>query len=227
MPAVDLADILEELDHDHRLALFNELDTDRASDALEEVDPSVQRSIVLSLDKNKVANLVSAMTPAQAADLLSTLPWSEVRRILNFLGHETVTKIRAILEHQEENILNLATTRFLNFSPEETVHDTAEAYRQRAKGMDVVMYLYILDAESRLLGVIDIKELLQASGDVLLKDIMIKNIVSLNPDSKLKEASELFERYGFRAVPITDANDKILGVIPYRDIMKLGHRFLE
>jgi magnesium transporter len=88
------------------------------------------------------------------------------------------------------------------------------------------MYLYVVDDQDKLLGVIDIKELLMAKGADRLGDIMTETIISLNPDNTLKEASAMFARYGFRAIPVTDENGKILGVIHYRDMMNLNHRFL-
>jgi Mg/Co/Ni transporter MgtE len=88
------------------------------------------------------------------------------------------------------------------------------------------MYLYIVDENDILLGVIDIKELLKAPDEALLKDIMTSKVISLKPESTLKEASIMFERYGFRALPVTDANGKIIGVVPYRDVMNLKHLFI-
>ena len=79
----------------------------------------------------------------------------------------------------------------------------------------------------KLIGVIDLKELLQANESALLKDIMIDNVITLSPESTLREASALFQRYGFRAIPVVDESDLIYGVIPYRDIMNLKHRFVE
>jgi CBS domain-containing protein len=55
---------------------------------------------------------------------------------------------------------------------------------------------------------------------------MVENVISLDPDSTLKEAAELFTRYDYRALPITDEGDKILGVVTYRDVMGLKHRFV-
>ena len=227
MPPVDLADILEELDHDQRVMIFNSLSPERASDTLEEIDPHVQRAIVATLDKKKVAELIRAMTPAQAADLLSILPAPDRDMILKLLGSGATVKIRAILEEQDAGILNLATSKFIRVSPDETVAQATETYRERAKGKDVVMYLYVVNPEEQLLGVIDIKELLRADDPALLKDIMVKNIVSLKPDNSLIEASAAFHRYNFRAIPVTNPVDKLLGVILYRDVMNLRHRDLE
>ncbi len=89
------------------------------------------------------------------------------------------------------------------------------------------MYIYVVDAQDTLLGVIDLKELLQADDRALLKDIMIQNVISLNTTSTLKEASQSFARYDFRALPVTDEKNRIVGVIPYRDVMNLTHHFSE
>ena len=88
------------------------------------------------------------------------------------------------------------------------------------------MYLYVVDEKDVLLGVVDLKEVLKARVDDKLHDIMTTNVIDLNPENTLLEATEMFSRYSFRAIPITDENKIILGVIPYRDIMKLKHRFV-
>jgi Mg/Co/Ni transporter MgtE len=88
------------------------------------------------------------------------------------------------------------------------------------------MYLYITDEKDTLAGVVDLKEVLQAKVDAKLEDIMTIDVISLNPESTLSEASEMFSRYSFRSIPIIDDQDKILGVVPYRDIMNLKHRFV-
>jgi magnesium transporter len=223
---VDLADILEEMDPEQRARVFDGLDTKRASDTLEEIDPSVQRQLISSLEKEKAAKLIDDMTPAQAADVLSILPWNEADSILKFLSEDKAAKITSIIDKQEENILNYATVNVLKFGPDVTDKQAEEEYHRVAKGKDVVMYLYIVDDQDKLLGVIDVKELLLASDEMLLKDIMIEEVVSLNPESTIKDAFAMFSRYGFRAIPVTNKEDKLLGVIPYKDIMNLKHRFI-
>jgi CBS domain-containing protein len=227
MPPVDLADILEELDHEQRVAIFNQLEPECASDALEEIDPHIQRALVSSLEKEKVAELIGKMTVGQAADVLSVLPASDVQPILELLDKEDAVKIQAILERQEENILNFTTQDFIKLPPDMSVGQATEDFPKIAKGKDVVMYIYIVDQRDELLGVIDLKELLQADDSALLKDVMIDNIVSLDSESTLREASELFARYGYRAIPVIDKSDRVLGVLPYRDVMNLKHRFWE
>jgi len=227
MRPVDIADVLEEMEPDQRIAIFNQLDNKSASDTLEKTDPAVQRALIASLKKERVVQLINEMTPGQAADILSVLPWGEANTILSSMNKENAVKVKSIMEKQEENILDFTTTNCLKLAPDTTVLEAQEAYPRVAKGKDVIMYLYIVDDKERLLGVIDIKELLQAEESTLLKDIMVTNLVRLKPDSTLKEASGLFARYDFRAIPVTDDREKLLGVVPYRDVMRLKHVLID
>jgi CBS domain-containing protein len=224
---VDLADILEELDHDQRVMVFSSLDHEQASDTLEEIEPHVQRDIISSLSKEKVVRLINDMTPGQAADILAVLPTSEAQVILEALNAETAKKIQSIVTKQEEKVIHYTTRKILKFSPETTVEYVQNDYPRHARDKDVIMYVYVVDSDDTLLGVIDLKELLQADDRALLKDIMVENVISLKTESTLKEASQSFARYDFRALPVTDEKNRLVGVIPYRDVMNLTHHFLE
>jgi Mg/Co/Ni transporter MgtE len=230
MHPADLADILEELDSGQRVAIFNELEPARASETLEEADPTVQRDLVPALKKERVAQLLTSMTPGQAADVLSVLPHSETREILKVLrggNPRHAKKIEGILNRQEQRIANFATTKILRVRQDQTVMAAREYFNGAAKGATVIMYLYVTDAEDRLVGVLDLKELLQSDTYKTMKDVMIDNVITLHPGSSLTEALEDFSRYDFRAIPVTDEHGKLVGAVPYRDVMNLKHKFLE
>jgi CBS domain-containing protein/sporulation protein YlmC with PRC-barrel domain len=222
---VDLADILEELSEEQRLAIFNELETEQASDTLEEIEPRVQRSLISSMDKERVADLIDEMTPAQAADVLSVLPTNEAEEILNLMEHEEAEKIESLLDRQDETIANLATKNFIRFLPDIPADLVIAAYRKVAADADVLDYIYVVDHDGRLHGVVSLPELLMAKPETHLAEIMSTEIISLSLADNIAEAREIFSRYGFHALPVTDENEMILGVIPNRDVMDLVHRF--
>jgi CBS domain-containing protein/sporulation protein YlmC with PRC-barrel domain len=224
---VDLADVLEEMEHEQRVEIFSGMDTERASDTLEEIDPSVQRALVSSLGKEKVAELIDEMTPGQAADVLSVLPWEDAKAILELIDKEDAAKIESILEKGEENIINYASSNFIKVYPSVSVLDAQEEYPHIAKGKEAIMYLYVVEKDDKLLGVVDIKDLLKEADQSLLGEIMDDIIVSLKPETTLREAAVLFNRYDFRALPVVDPKGCIVGVVPYRDVMKLTHHFTE
>jgi magnesium transporter len=227
MHPVDLADVLEEMDAEQRVAAFGNLEMEQASDTLEEMDPVVQKAILAALSDVKIAQLVSEMTPGQAADVLSVVSSARATNILALVHNTNAVKIQSILEKHEEKILDFATLGFLKVHPNDIVEQAHDLYRRTAKGKDVIMYFYVVDENDKLLGVADIRDVLKANDNTHLKDVMDKHITALKPQSTLREASATFSRYGYRALPITDDTGKILGVVSYRDMMQLKHLFLE
>jgi Mg/Co/Ni transporter MgtE len=210
------------------MAIFGELDTEKASDTLEALDPKVQRDLIASLDKTKAAHLINEMTPGQAADLLAVLPWWDVQALVELLADkEKAAKVTAILEKQDEKVIDFSISGFLRFAPDKTVAETRAEFAQAAKSKAEITYIYVIDQRDSLLGVVDSKALLLAEESARLREIMNTKIVTLSPQSTLRKASELFARYLFRALPVTDDDGKILGVLPYRDVVALRHRYVE
>ena len=220
---VDLADILEELSEEQRLAIFNELDTEQASDTLEEIEPRVQRSLISSMDKERVADLIDEMTPAQAADVLSALPAEEADHILTLMEHTETGKIELLLEKQHESIINLTTKHFIRMLPDMTTDLIIAAFRKFAEDADVVDYIYVVDHDEKLQGVVSLPDLLMAKPESHLKDIMVTQVIGLDETDTIEDAREKFSRYRFDALPVTSADDSIRGVVTYRDIMGLAH----
>ena len=224
---VDLADILEEMDHDQRVMIFSSLEHEHASDTLEEIEPKVQREIISSLSTEKVVHLINDMTPGQAADILSVLPSSEAHVILDAMDAGSARKVQAIINRQEEKVLHYTTQKILKFLPETTVEYVQNDYPRHARDKDVIMYIHVVDESDHLLGIIDLRELLQADDKAFLRDVMIENVITLSTESTLKEAAKEFARYGFRSIPVVDEENRLAGVIPYRDVMNLTHQFVD
>ena len=216
---VDLADILEELDQEERLAIFSQLETEHASDTLEEVEPRVQRELIAALDKKRAAELINDMTPAQAADILAVLPAPEAEALLNMLDAGDAGKIRHLLEHHDDGVANLATTHYIAFPPETSIGEVMREYPKKAANADVVMYIYAVAGDGKLAGALDIRELLQAGPEQRLEEVMTTNLVTLNAATAVKDAVKLFVRYSFRAIPIVDDEGVMTGALPYRDVM--------
>jgi len=223
---VDLADILEELNKEQRLAIFNELEIGHASDTLEEIEPHVQKELISSIKKERAAELINDMTPGQAADILGILPAPEADEIMKLIDKESVRKIQYMLDKHEEKIVNLSTSHFIKLPPNTHVSHVLLHFREMAKDKDEIMYIYIVGEKDTLLGVVDLKEVLQANEEDKLEDVMTNTIISLKPEDTLLEAAEIFSRYSFRAIPVTDDYNVIVGVILYRDIMNLKHKFV-
>jgi len=221
---VDLADILEELEGGQRVALFNALDTEQASDTLEEVEPRVQRELIHAIAKERAALLINEMTPAQAADILAILPRDEAGAILKLMDRDKSVKVEHIIGEHEEQVLLYASPKLIRLPATTSAAEVLDRYRELAAGKDVVMYVYVTDAAGALKGVVDIREIVAAEEGQALGDIMTEHVIALPKDATLREAALLFERYDFRALPVTDKNDLLLGAISSRDMRALKPR---
>jgi magnesium transporter len=146
---------------------------------------------------------------------------------MELLDKEDVEKIQSILDQQDENILNYTIDEIIKVPLDRTVGDIENNFPSLARDKDEIMYIYIVDEHDKLLGVINLKEILKSNDEEMLEDVMVDNVISLSPESTLKEAKLMFIRYGFRSIPVVDENEKILGVVTDKDIMTLKHRFLE
>ena len=218
---VDLADILEELEGGQRVALFNALQTEHASDTLEEVEPRVQRELIHAIEKERAAQLINDMSPAQAADILAILPRDEAAAILKLIDRDKSSKVEHIIAEHDQQILHYASLKLIRLPSTTLAVEVLDGYRDLATGKDVVMYIYVTDEAGTLKGVVDIREILAAEPGQSLGDIMTEHVITLPKDGTLREAAMLFERYNFRALPITDENDQLLGAVSSRDVRSL------
>ena len=221
---VDLADILEELEGNQRLAVFNEIEPELASDTLEEVEPRVQRELIRSMEKERAAGLINEMSPAQVAGILSILPASDANEIIEFVDSESKQRVQQIIDQNDENIMLYSTQKVIKRPVETIVKDVIGNYRAVAGDMDVIMYVYVVDTNNTLQGVVDIRELIEADPEQTLGEIMTDSLITLNADDTLHDAVDMFFRYSFRAIPITDDNDCLLGVVSFHDIKGIKPR---
>jgi Mg/Co/Ni transporter MgtE len=110
---------------------------------------------------------------------------------------------------------------------DDLVGDIQNSYARLAKYKKVTMYLYVVDENEKLIGVLDIKELLESKETAKIGDIMKKNLEYLKPKSTYKDAAVMFAKYNFRAVAVVDSHKKLLGAVRYKDIIKFKERFLD
>ncbi len=214
----DLADILEELSHEERIHIFNALDLEVAADALEATEPRVQREILASTSAERAAQIFAHLSPVQIADIISILPRDDSEEFLKILKGDVASKVHVLLSQHDVPASTLAMPCFLGFPGNLTVEEAFTRFRDEARHCDVTMYIYVVDEQQHLSGVIDINELLQADPKSRLEDIMTRNVATVAPTTMRGDIEALFRKYRFRAIPIVDDSRKIVGVIREKDV---------
>ncbi len=218
----DLADILEGLSHEERIHLFSVLDSRAAAATLGATEPQVQREILASASAERVAQIFTHLSAVEIAEVISILPKEDAEEIQKTLSGSLGERVHELITQHDVPASVLAVRRFLQFPGDLTVEDTFTRFRKEAPNSLVTMYVYVVDDEQRLKGVVDINELLQANPDSRLEEIMTKNIVTIAPTTMRGDVEALFRRYRFRAIPVVDEARKIVGVVKEKDAFSTG-----
>ena len=217
----DLADIIEDLSGRERSAMFHALDTETAADALEEIDPKIQKALIEEIPVEKASDIVEEMSPNDAVDLLSDLNEERAEEILEGMEQEKAEGLRELLVHPDETAGGLMTTAYLSLTPEVTVETAISRLRTEAPNLDSIDYIYVVDEEEVLLGVVSIRDLLTAQSHQSLHEIQAQRVVSVKLDEDQNEVVETFAKYGFRALPVVDEGNHIRGVIGFRSVLEV------
>jgi CBS domain-containing protein/sporulation protein YlmC with PRC-barrel domain len=215
----DLADIIEDLSGRDRSAIFHALDTETAAEALEEIDPKIQKALIETVPLEKASDIVEEMSPSEAADLLADLPEDRAEEILEGMEQEKAEDLRELLVHADETAGALMTTAYLSLLPGVIVETAIARLRAEAPNLDIIDYVYVVDEEETLLGVVSIRDLLTAHPHQPLSEILAPRIVSVKLDEDENEVVEAFAKYGFRALPVVDEGNHLRGVIGFRSVL--------
>ncbi len=111
-------------------------------------------------------------------------------------------------------------------TPDLTIREARAEFKRNATGKEHIGHLYVWGDDAKFLGRLGLRELLMAGDESALTDVMTRTWIDLNPNNTLKEAHQTFARYNLRALPVVDENGSMLGVLSYRDVANLRHRYL-
>ena len=218
----DLADILEELDREERIHVFSVLDSRSAAAALDAAVPQVQRELLAETSADRVVQIFKHLSAVEISEVISILPRDDADEILKTLTGELASRVQELVNQHDVPAAVIGVRRFLQFPEGLLVEEAFDRFRKEAPGALVTMYVYVVDGEGRLKGVVDINELLQASPEDTLGSIMTRSLVSVGPETKRGEVESLFRRYRFRAIPVVDVNGRMVAVVREKDAFSTG-----
>ena len=215
----DLADIIEDLSGRERSAIFHALDPETAAETLEEIDPKIQKALIETTSLEKASDIVEEMSPSDAADLLGDLTEERAEEILEGMEQERAEDVRELLVHPDESAGGLMTTAYLSLTPDITVEAAISRLKSEAPNLDIIDYIYVVDEEEALQGVISIRDLLTAHSQKPLSEIQTPRVVSVKLEEDQNEVVDAFVKYGFRALPVLDDENRLRGVISFRSVL--------
>lgn len=219
----DLADILEELDASSRKRIFESLDEDLAADTLEEIDAEYKGSIIKGLSESKTAELLENMPSDEIADLLDELDEDEREKILVNLETEDAEEVKALLKYEDETIGTIMSKDFISFNLDITTGEIIEILKEMQAMDDIeeeeLYSIYITDEDERVLGAINLMQLLLNNTEIKVRDIMDENIHVIRHNVEIDEAVELVSKYDLLSIPVVNEDDKLIGAVNSHDLI--------
>ncbi|MGA9460687.1 MAG: CBS domain-containing protein [Desulfobaccales bacterium] len=220
LPSEDLADVLEELSRHEQEAVFSALDSEKAADTLLEAEPRAQRQIITHLREEHAKSIFSEMTVPQLANIFSILPHDDVQDLIKVLEPEKAKRVHAILSEQETRAKSLMSPDFWAKPPDAKAGEVVAEIRRSGSEPQQISYIFVVDRDKTLLGVVDLRELVVTGDEKGLQEIMASPVVAAEESDLREDVAQIFAKYHFRMLPVVDGADHILGVIYYQDIMK-------
>ncbi|HTZ40207.1 MAG TPA: CBS domain-containing protein [Syntrophales bacterium] len=221
MHPVDMAEILTQVSMQERTALLSSLDEETAGDVIGELDDETAAKIISEMEPEKAADVLEHMDPDEAADVLGDLPEKKAVELLNRMEKEEAEEVRELLEHDEDTAGGLMTTDYISFPPDMTAEEVMQELRLVAPDIEMIYYLYVLDREEKLLGVLSLKDLILAPPKSMLESIMVTNPKRVHASEDKEEVAEMVSRYNLFAIPVVDEEDHILGIITVDDVVDM------
>jgi magnesium transporter len=218
LPA-DLSPVLPLLlEEDRKRILSLLIEAGKSARALLDLDETDLYDILDALDDATLASICSSSAPDDAADLLDFLEEDRRARVLDLLGATQGAKLESLLEGEEETAGSLMNTEFLALDEDLTVADAIEAIRQYPR-KDSFFYVYCVDSDGHLVGVLSLRSLILANAGANLRQLMVQSVVRTQIDSSPEEVAQLVSKYDLLSMPVVDTQNRLVGVVTVDDVL--------
>ncbi len=218
----DIAEHLETLSLERQVALLNSMPLEEAAEALAELDEHVRVELLESLEPEQAGRLLAAMSPDDAADVLDELEEDHRDELLNSLNTDDAEEIRTLMAYDPDTAGGVMNTEVFILEQSLTVDQAITKMRLGIEDKEIPYYAYIVDDETRLVGVLSLRDLLLARPGTLLADrIAGQDVISMGVAVGREEIAREMTHYNFMALPVVDDEGKFLGVVTHDDVLDI------
>jgi magnesium transporter len=220
----DVADLILALPEEEEAFVFRVLPRDEAWQVFSYLPADHQEQLIASLSNEQVRAVVRSMNPDDRTRLLEEMPAEVTRRLLATLSPQELNDARALLGYPEETAGRYMTPRYVTIQPDMTAAQALEHIRRTGRGKETVNVVYILDSKGHLLEDMRLGSLVLADPSELVIDIDDPPLVSVLATDDREEVLKRFEKYDRVALPVTDAEGHMLGIITVDDVLDVAEQ---
>ena len=222
MEPADIAAILDDLDHHTSKAFLEGFTDEQLADTLEESSPEIQQVVLSHLEPERAADILEEMQPDEAADILADMETDKSEELLNLMEDDDEEDMRTLLRYREDSAGGIMTTEFAwvpeNFTVSEALHHLRT--NEEALEDEFMFYVYILDENKHLKGVLTLRDLVTSQLDTPLSNWFDEHTVTVSPYESQDETAYLVAKYNLMAVPVIDPEtNEMLGIVTVDDAL--------
>jgi magnesium transporter len=214
----DWAALVPQLDPGEVAVLLQWLPDEEVPQLLEELDPAEAAAILRTLSQAEAASLLAGMDPDDAADVVEELTEPEAEGILIRMAPDEAAEIRELADFPPDSAGGIMTPEYVAVSPEARADEAIAAIRRLVDEAETVNYVYVIDAERHLLGVLSLYRLLLSPGDTRVSALMAPTTVRVRATADQETAARLLTERNLLAIPVVDGDDHLLGIITEDDV---------
>lgn len=217
--APDRVDVFEELGiEDQRRIIEGIADAD-AADIMEELSDADAAEIAEGLTVKQLAAILDEMESDEAADVLLDLEPDRADELLLAMDDAAEAEVRTLLDYPDETAGGRMTRDFVALRVDRTVDESIEHLRRLSSNSETTYYLYVQDDDDRLVGIVSLRQLIISGGGTLVGDLMSEDVILVEAGADQETAARLMARYDLLALPVVDAERKLIGVITHDDLV--------
>ena len=219
MNEVDIAaSLLSEFD-DKELALaFRLIPKDKAAEVFANMDSSMQTYLVEMFSEKELKELLDDLYMDDTVDMLEELPANLVNRILDTVSSSDRALINQLLNYPEDSAGSIMTTEYVDIRRNMTVAQAMMHIKETGIHKETIYTCYVTERR-RLIGIVSAKDLMTTDDDILIKDLMETEIISVKTHTDKEEVAKLFTKYDFLAIPVLDTDGLMVGIVTFDDAM--------
>ena len=220
----DVADLIIALPAEQEAFVFRALSREQAADVFSYLPPPHQEELIDSLTNEQVRSVLQSMTPDDRTRLLEEMPAEVTRRLIANLTPEDLKNVRWLLGYPEETAGRYMTPKYVIVQPEMTAREALDHIRTSGRGMETINVVYIVDDKGRLVEDVRLASLVLADPGTKVTDIKDPPLVALKATDDREEVAKAFEHYDRLALPVTDNEGHMLGIITVDDVLDVAEQ---
>lgn len=184
-----------------------------------ESEDSEYKDVLAEMNPNYAAEMLSNMYADDAVDVLNELDKDQVASYLTIMDNEAAQEIKELLHYEEYTAGSIMTTEFISISANQTVRSAMYILKREAPRAETIYYVYVIDDEKSLVGVISLRDLIVSDDDSMISEIMNDRVYAVSVGEDQEEVARKIKDYNFLALPVVDFQNHLLGIITVDDIM--------